>query len=117
MGWHQVGCTLPEPQLRKVSFPVAESGLLRQAAKSRGALVEKVSTSKVDNWLVALVGLPERELFAVPIKVNDQPVAILIASKPTQGEAGDHKATYDALAAKISLAIQIASLRKRMLED
>jgi hypothetical protein len=117
VGWHQVGCSLPEADFRKVSFPIADSRLLHQAASSGASFVGRVPSSKVDNWLGSLLGLSKREVFTLPIRVNDQGVGIMLACEPAQGTLEDRSHVYNTLAAKMSHAIQMAYLRKRILDE
>lgn len=115
-GWHQLGSLVPESELRRVSFPTAQSGFLRKVSESEAAFVGTIPSSRIDDWLVSLLGLSNREVLAMPIKVNDQAVGILVAGEPNLGALADHGTIYTALAGKMSFAIQMTYLRKRILE-
>ncbi len=115
-GWHQLGSLVPEADLRKVSFPIAESSFLRKVSASEAAFVGTIPSSRIGDWLVSLLGLSNPEVLAMPIKVNDQAVGILVAGEPNLGALADHVTTYSTLAGKMSFAIQMTHLRKLILD-
>jgi hypothetical protein len=117
IGWHHVGCAIGEADFRKVSFPIANSRLLSEVARSSSASIVELPSSKVDNWLASLLALANREVFVVPIKVNDAAVGIFLASEPLRGTYDNYSSSYNTLATKMSHAIQMAYLRKRILDD
>ena len=116
-GWHQLGSLVPEADLRGVSFPTAQSSFLRKVSESQAAFAGTIPSSKMGDWLISLLGLSNPEVLAMPIKVNDQAVGILVAGEPNLGALADHVATYSTLAGKMSFAIQMTYLRQRILDS
>jgi hypothetical protein len=115
-GWHQLGSLVQEAELRKVSFPIGQSSFLRTVSESEAAFVGTIPSSRIGDWLVSLLGLSSPEVLAMPIKVIDQAVGILVAAEPNLGALVDHVPTYSTLAEKMSLAIQMTYMRKRILD-
>jgi hypothetical protein len=115
-GWHQLGSQVQEAELRKVSFPLGQSSFLRTVSESEAAFVGTIPSSRIGDWLVSLLGQSGPEVLAMPIKVIDQAVGILVAAEPNHGALVDHVSTYSTLAEKMSLAIQMSYMRKRILD-
>jgi hypothetical protein len=116
-GWVHSGCTVPPDAFRKLSFGVQDSKLFSQLIASTVVCVTSMGGNKVDDWIAESIGLRERkEILAVPILVNSQPVSVMLASAPYEGELAPLRSAYEELAKKISFALQMTYLRKRILE-
>lgn len=115
-GWEQVGCSISEKDLRNISQGQNDAGFLQLASRNRAAFVAPLAPGSTDQWLASLLGIkPGGDVFAGPISVNNQPVSVLAAAHPKRGELSEHLAPYDMLAAKISFALQMVYLRRRIL--
>jgi len=113
-GWEQVG-SRSDPDFRQLSLPTTDQGFLQLSSQNRAAFIGSV-TSPGDDWLASLLGIKRGgEIFTVPISVNNQPVSVLVATNPKHGELASHLRNYDAVATKISFALQMVYLRKRIL--
>src|SRR5260370_9629265 len=99
IGWDQVGCSVSETDLRRVSLALNESTLLEQALESQLAWIGTVPPSQSGNWMASQLKLKQdRSTFALPITVDHRLVGVLLASGPTNGGLADHPDAYDALA-------------------
>ncbi len=118
IGWDQIGCSVSETDLRRVSLALNESTLLEQALESQLAWIGTVPASQSGNWMASQLKLKQdRSAFALPITVDHRLVGVLLASGSTKGELADHLVEYDALAQKLSYSLQITALQKRILQS
>lgn len=116
-GWSQAGCALSDAQLRKVSFGTLESKLFDDAAVKKQVGWLPIPPGKIEDALVSNLGIKNRkEVLMVPVAVNNQVVSFLVAADRKLGDPDELVKSYDSLAKKISFAVQMSYLRKRILE-
>ncbi len=117
-GWLPLGCTIPEEEFRKLTFPLTESKLLEQVVQGKSACVCPIPPTRGDDRLVAALGLRDRaEVLAAPILVNSQPVIAFLGSSVREGTGREKVAVYEKLVKKVSFALQMTFLRRRILES
>ncbi len=116
-GYFQLGCTLPDSELRRIQFPLQEIGWIRRACESRrisiGAPADSEGLGAVGDRVGFQVGT---ETLTVPILVNNQVRIIVLAdgNKVDPISADPHR--YEEFRSKLSYAVQMVSLRARILE-
>lgn len=117
VGWNHHGCVLSEADLRRVSIAVSSSAICAHVLDKKVPLVGPTATGPGDTWLAKLLGFTSiAELVAIPIAVNDSVVGVVLANEPRGGSIAERLPDVLALTTRVGFALQMAFLRKRILE-
>ena len=116
-GYFQLGCTLPDAELRRIRFPVQETLWIRQACESRSISVGTPPDSGGLSAVAAQIGFsPGPETLTVPILVNNQVRIVVLADGNKVDPISVDPGRYEDFRKKMSYAVQMVSLRARILE-
>ncbi len=116
VGWSQLGAQVDDEELRKISFPMSDSALFKQVCEDLTTHFGKPPASKIDQWVFQSLKFPVNQgALCLPILVNSRPVGVVLATGVKHGEVADVADPYSVFAKKISYALQILYLRKRIL--
>ncbi len=116
-GYFQSGCTLPDSELRRIRFPMDQIAWIRRTYESRRISVGPPPDSEGLGGLGERVGFPvSAETLTVPILVNNQVRIIVLADGNQVDAISADLHRYEDFRKKLSYAVQMVSLRARILE-
>lgn len=122
--WGHYGCHIPpevirdaiEDPLRSIEIPVELSVLFRHARGKPGVFVDSISDVGADHILVAMLETePHDSVLIVPVRWGDETVCVAIGAKPRNAGIFEKTGYYKLLGDKLTDAVEIVRLRKRIL--
>jgi hypothetical protein len=123
--WGQFGCRIPqevvrdgvEDPLRSIAVPTEESLLVRHAKMRRGAFLDAVSDFGVDQILARLLETKSNEsVLVLPVRRGEEILCLGVGTGPREAQSLQKSGHYEILGSKLSDAVEIVRLRKRILE-
>ena len=116
-GYFQSGCGLETEELREVQFPVQQIDCIRSANESRKICVGAASDSAGLGSIGERVGFQVgSETLIVPFIVNNHVRIIVLANGNKVDPISPNLRRYEDFRKKLSYAVQMVSLRARILE-
>jgi hypothetical protein len=122
--WGQVGCQVPsdvvrdgvQDPLRSIEVPIEESLLLRRAGSRLAAFRDSVSDHAGDHLIARLLETrPDDPVLGFPLKRGEETLALAIGAAPRDAEVFEKTSRFKLLGDKLSDAVELVRLRKRIL--
>ena len=123
-GWGQSGCQIPsevvrdgvEDPLRSIAVPIDESLLFRHARGKAVAFRDSVSDLEPDQIIARILDTqPDDPVFVLPLKRGEETLCVAIGAAPREAEVFEKTAHFKLLGNKLTDAVEIVRLRKKIL--
>jgi hypothetical protein len=123
--WGQSGCRIPaevvrdgvDDPLRSIAVPIDESLLFRHAKRKESVFLDTVSDLGVDQIIVRILKTePDESVFVLPVRRGEETLCVGIGAGPREARSFEKTSHYRILGDKLSDAIEIVRLRKRILD-
>jgi len=123
-GWGQSGCRIPsevvpdgiEDPLRSITVPIDRSLLFRHARGRRAAFRDSISDLEPDRIVARILETqPDEPVLVLPLKRGEDTLCVAIGAAPRQAEVFEKTEHYKMLGDKLTDAVEIVRLRKKIL--
>jgi hypothetical protein len=122
--WGHFGCRIPpeavrggaEDPLRSIEVPIENSVLLCHARVKEVAFLDSVPDAREDHIIAELLETrPNDSVLVFPVRWGADTVCVGIGAAPRGAEIFEKASRYDLLSSKLTDAVEIVRLRKRIL--
>jgi hypothetical protein len=122
--WGQLGCRIPpeavrgaaQDPLRSIEVRIEDSVLLCHARVKEVAFLDSVPDAREDHVVVGLLDArPNDSVLVFPVRWGAETVCVGIGAAPRGAEIFEKASRYDLLSTKLTDAVEIVRLRKRIL--
>jgi len=122
--WGQVGCQIPpevardgvQDPLRNIEVPIDESLVFRHALGKQVAFRDSVSDYKADHIIAKLLETrPDEPVLVLPLRRGEETLSVAIGAAPRDGKVFEKTSHYKLFGDKLTDAVELVQLRKKIL--
>jgi hypothetical protein len=122
--WGQIGCEVPpevvrdgvQDPVRNIEVSIDESLVIRHARGKQIAYRDSISGYKADHIIAKLLETqPDEPVLVLPLKRGGETLSLAIGAAPRAEKVFEKTSQYEILGEKLSDAVEIVRLRKKIL--
>lgn len=122
--WGQIGCQVPaevvrdgvQDPVRNIEVPIDDSLVIRRSRNKQSAYRDSVSGYRADDIIAKLLETqPDQPVLVLPLKRGEETLGLAIAAAPRDANVFERTSHYQLLGEKLSDAVEIVRLRKKIL--